>query len=607
MVPRVASRVGDHSELGPAECVGDQSETRKREDRFRSQDTPRPNGHRCRANSEDRSRALAKYKCLRFGGCEGQLREALENPDASLVIARAPLRAAIAPQRSDLHSRGRGVEDEEGGVGGQKFAESRHFCATKRRAATARKRAESVIDRHSSQPTVDNSLTQNQPANFAVNVQLNNVSPTRKSLVVTLDPSEVDAEHQAVVGEISKVARIPGFRAGKAPAAMVAKRFSKEIGDDFKQKVIAKAYRAGLEKEKLDVINVVNVEEGPIATGTPASVTITLDVRPEFELPDYENLTTEIAPTEVTDAEVEKVIEGLRSERADFKPADRAAQKGDYVKLAYEGKIDGQPITDLAPDKQLYGKVPQTWEEVEGANEGVIPGLGKQLAGLKTGEKKDVTIAFPAEFPAVPALAGKSAVYTVEAQEIRERVLPELNEEFFKSQQVDDLAGLQSQVRNNLKMQKEHQNRSAQRRQVTEQLAGKVDFPVPDSLVEAETQSVLRQFIEENMRRGVPQEQFEKDKKELFEGAKKAAAGRVKMQLVLAKIAEKEKVEVTNDDLNNYLYREAMRSGQKPDKLAKSLAGDRDQLRSVQQSIIFDKAVDFLVSKAKVSTVQPKA
>src|SRR5581483_652009 len=119
--------------------------------------------------------------------------------------------------------------------------------------------------------------------------------------------------------------------------------------------------------------------------------------------------------------------------------------------------------------------------------------------------------------------------------------------------------------------------------------------------------TVLRQFIEENMRRGVPAEQFEKDKKELFDGARKAAATRVKLQLVLAKIAEQEKLSVTDDDINNYIYREATRSGQKPDKLAKQLSGNREQIRAVQQSIIFDKAVDFLVSKAKVSTVQPKA
>lgn len=440
-----------------------------------------------------------------------------------------------------------------------------------------------------------------------MNVQLNNVSPTRKSLVVTLDKSEVDAEHQATVGEISKYVRIPGFRPGKAPAAMVAKKFGKEIADEFKQKVVARAYREGLEKEKLDVLNVVNVEEGKIEPGLSAAVTITLDVRPEFELPKYDELPTEIAPTDATDAEVDNVIQGLRSERADFKAADRPAQKGDYVKLSYSGTIDGKPVSEVAPENKIYNSVPQTWEEVEGAQEGVLPGLGKQLAGLKAGDKKDVTVEFPAEFPAAAALAGKKANYAVEIQEVRERVLPELNEEFFKAQQVDDLEGLKAQVRNNLKMQKDYQNRTAQRRQVTDALAGKVDFPIPDSLVEAETQGVLRQFIEENMRRGVPAEQFEKDKKELFDGARKAAVNRVKLQLILAKIAEKEEIKVTNDDINNYLYREAMRSGQKPDKLAKTLAQDREQLRAVQQSIIFDKSVDFLVSKAKVSTVQPKA
>jgi len=440
-----------------------------------------------------------------------------------------------------------------------------------------------------------------------VNVQLNNVSATRKSLVVTLDSSEVDAEHQASVGEIVKVARIPGFRPGKAPATMIAKRFGKEIGEDFKQKVVNKAYRTALEQEKLDVLTVVKVEEGTIEAGSPASVTITLDVRPEFSVPDYTHLTTEVLPTDPTEAEVDNVIQDLRSERADFKPAERPAQKGDFLKIAYEGRIDDQPITELAPDKQLYGKVPQTWEEVEGANEGVIPGLGKQLGGLKPGDKKDISIAFPPDFAAVPVLAGKSATYAVEIQEVRERVLPALDEQFFKSQQVDDLAGLLSQVRNNLKMQKEYQNRSAQRRQVTEQLSAAVDFTLPDSLVDAETQGMLRQFIEENMRRGVPAEQFEKDKKGLFEGARKAAHNRVKLQLILAKIAEEEKIEVTNDDLNNFIYREAMRASQKPDKLAKLLGGDRERLRSVQQSIIFDKSVDFLVTKAKVTIVQPKA
>lgn len=440
-----------------------------------------------------------------------------------------------------------------------------------------------------------------------MNIQLNSVSDTRKSLVVTLDKSEVDAEHQAVVAEFTQQARIPGFRPGKAPAAMVAKRFGKEIVEEFKQKVVSKAYRGAMEQQKLDVLNIVNVEPGQVEPGLSAAVTITVDVRPDFKLPEYTGLPTEVASTDSTDAEVDQVIEGLRGERAEFKVAERPAAKGDYVKLSYEGRVDGKPIADLAPDKQIYAAVPQTWEEVEGANEGVIPGLGKQLAGLKAGDRKDAAVTFPADFAAVPALAGKAATYAVQVLEVRARELPALDEAFFKANQADSLDALKTSVRNNLKLQKEYQNRSEQRRQVTEALSAKVEFTVPESLVEHETQGVLRQFIEENMRRGVPQEQFEKDKKELFENARKAATKRVKVQLMLAKIAEAEKIEVSEKDIDAFIYREAMRTQQKPDKLVKALTTDREQLRAVQQSIIFDKAVDFLVSKAKVSTITPKA
>jgi trigger factor len=438
-----------------------------------------------------------------------------------------------------------------------------------------------------------------------VNVQLTSVSETRKNLVVSLDSSEVDAEHQAVVGEYVRAARLPGFRPGKAPLALVAKKFAKEIAGEFRQKVVSKAYREALEKEKLDVLNVVKVEEGTIDSGLSAAITVTVDVRPEFTLPDYVGLPTQVPSAEPTDAEIDGVIQTFRSEAADFKPAERAAIKGDYVKLAYEGSVDGRPISEIAADKQLYAKVPQTWEEVEGPNEGIIPGLGKQLTGVAKSEKKNVTIVFPGNFQPVPALSGKSAVYALDVQEVRERILPELDAAFFKTHQVDDLEGLKSQVRTNLKLQKEQKNRATQRNQVTQALADRVNFEPPHSLVDAETQGVLRQFIQENMRRGIPAEQFEKDKKELIEGARKAAANRVKIELILAKIAVAEKIDVTEGDIDLYVRRQAARSNQRPDKVAKDLSKDRDALRSVHQSIIFDKSVDFLVSKANLSSSQP--
>ena len=437
-----------------------------------------------------------------------------------------------------------------------------------------------------------------------MNVQLSPVSDSRKSLVVTLDVAEVDTEHQAVVGEYVRQARLPGFRPGKAPAALVIKRFSKEIAEEFKQKVVTMAYRGALEKEKLDVLSVVSVDEGKIEHGTPAAITVTVDVRPEFTLPDYVGLPTQIAPADPTDAEIDNIIQALRSEGAEFKAAERPAAKGDYVKLAYEGSVDGKKISEIAGDKQLYAKVPQTWEEVEGANEGIIPGLGKQISGVSKGDKRNVPVVFPANFQPVPALSGMTAEYALDILEVRERILPELDAAFFKSHRVDDLEGLKGQVRTNLKIQKEQRNRSAQRSQVTQALADRVQFEPPTSLVEAETQGVLRQFIQENMRRGIPAEQFEKDKKELFDGARKAATNRVKVQLILAKVAEAEKITVTDRDIDLYIRNEAARSNQRPDKIAKDLTKDREALRSVQQSIIFDKSVDFLVSKATFTVTQ---
>jgi trigger factor len=441
-----------------------------------------------------------------------------------------------------------------------------------------------------------------------VNIQVQDVSPTRKTLTVNLDAREVAAEYQAVIGQVSREARIPGFRPGKAPAHMILRQFGKTVQEEFKQKVVGRAYRDGIQEAKLDVVQVTNVDGGEIAPDKFAAVVITVDVRPSFELPELAGIPVTVAPLAPTDAEVAQAIDALRGERADFNVVTgRGAQKGDYVKLAYTGAIDGKAILELVPEKQIYGSVPQTWEEVEGENEGLIPGLGKALAGLQAGEKKDVTVTFPAEFAGAPALAGKTAIYAIEVQEIRERVLPALDEAFFKANQVENLEGLQAKLRETLTARKERENLIGKRRQVVEALGAKLDFPVPESLIEQEANSVLRQFVQENQRRGVPVEQLQKDKDQLIANARTAAVGRVKTQLILARVAEQEKLAVEAADIDSFLYRQSMQTGTKPEKLVKELTNDRERLRAVQQSIILDKALDLIVSKAVVSEAAPVA
>jgi trigger factor len=441
-----------------------------------------------------------------------------------------------------------------------------------------------------------------------VNVQIADINETRKTLTVTLDKGEVDTAYKALVAEFAQQVRLPGFRPGKAPTQVVEKRFAKEIKEEFKGRVVSKAYRDGLQESKLEVLSLVDVEEGAVEPGLSAAIKLTVDVRPEFKLPEYTGIATEVKPTEPTDEEVDAVIQGLRSERADFKAAERPAQKGDYVKFGYEGVLDGQPLDAVVGDKAIYAKAPQTWEEVEGANEGLLPGLSQQLTGVAKGDKKTVNLTFPAGFAAVPALAGKTVAYTIDVQEIRERVLPPLDEAFFKANQADSLDALKAQVKSSLAQRKEYENRSEQRRQVSDALLAGASFPAPESLVAGERDNVLRQFIGENMERGVPQEEFEKNKKELFESASKAAASRVKLQLILAKVAEAEKIKVDEKDMNSWLLREAMRSGQRPEKFVKDLGKDREQLRAIQQQILFDKTLDFLVSKATLKTASaPKS
>lgn len=430
-------------------------------------------------------------------------------------------------------------------------------------------------------------------------VELKDLSETRKQLAVAFEAAEVDQELQKVTGDFVRHARIPGFRPGRAPVAMVHKRYEKEIAKELKQAVVSRAYRDGIKESGADVIQVVDVPDADITAGTPAQIIITVEINPTFDVPEYKGLPLKAGDVSVTSEEVDRVIENLRREKAEFKTIDRAAETGDYVKFAFEGKVDGTAIAELVPDRPIFGAMPQTWEEA-GAEEGLLPGAGKALVGLKAGDKQDVQIAFPEKFQ-VPQLAGKTGDYTFTIQEVRQRILPEIDEAFLKLQKVATIEELREQIEKSVVARKQQEDRGSRRRQALEALSAKVEFPIPESLIEGETSNLLQQIVEQNVRQGVPEEELEKNKEEVFATARKAAIERVKSRMLLARVAEAEKLEVTRDDINRVLHMQAMRSGQRPEKFVKELQKDRDRVRALQQDILLDKALDFLVDKATVS------
>ncbi len=439
-----------------------------------------------------------------------------------------------------------------------------------------------------------------------VKTDVKDINETRKTITVSFTSEEVAAQEVALIKDFQRQAKIPGFRPGKAPENMVRARYAKDLQQELKQRVISKAHQEGVAGSDINIFTIVDLNEGEIAVGQDASVTFTVDVVPEFELPEYAGLKVTNEPTTASDEEVDKMINQILSQRAEYNVVEKAAAKGDYVRCAYEGKVGDELVADLVPDAPMFGTQKVTWEEAGSEDAPGVRAIVDGLVGMKAGDEKEVTMEFPEDFKP-EALAGKTAVYSLKAEEVREKVMPELNEELFKSLQVKDEAELRERISENIENQKKQRNANSERQQITEQLLKSVEFAIPESGVESETEAVLRDFMQRNMQQGVSPEEFEKHKEQLHEGASTAARDRLKSRLILGKIAEKEKVKVDNDDFSRMIMMEAQQTGQKPEKLVKELQKDRSRIDRMRSEIILGKTMDLLVEKAERETVEASA
>ena len=430
------------------------------------------------------------------------------------------------------------------------------------------------------------------------------INPTRKTIAVSVTSEEITEQEAKLIKDFQRQAKIPGFRPGKAPENMVRSRFAKDIQQELKQRIISQAHQEGVAGADFEVFTIVELEEGEITSGQDAVITFTVDVIPEFNLPAYEGLKVSAEPTDASDEEVTKMLDQILSQRAEFNVAEKAAEKGDYVQCGYEGKIGDELVADLVPDATMYGSQKTTWEEAGSEDAPGVRAIIDGLVGMKAGDTKEVTMEFPEDFKP-EALAGKTAVYSLEAKEVREKVMPEMDEAFFKSLQVKDEAELRERIAENISNQKKQQNANAERQQITEELLKAVDFPIPESGVERETESVLRDFMRRNMQQGVSAEEFEKHKESLHEGASKAAHDRLKSRLILTKIAEKEKIKVENEDFSRMIMMEAQQTGQNPEKVVKELRKDQSRINDMRREIILGKTMDWLLEKAERSEAEP--
>lgn len=438
-----------------------------------------------------------------------------------------------------------------------------------------------------------------------VNVTINDISETRKDVVVTISGDEVTQEESRILKSFLKQAKIPGFRPGKAPEARIRQLYAKQINEELKNAVMRSAYEEVMKQDDLDVYTVVEFPEpGDFLSGQEVSVDLTIDVNPSFEMPEYKGIETQPPAVEVDDAEIDETIERIQRQRADFEVVEREAAAGDYVKVSYTGTVDGEEIAESLKDNprvQAWGAVKDGWEEAgtDEAKQFGVPAVIDALVGMKAEDKTTVEQVIADDF-AVEDLQGKTVSYEVEVHEVRERKLPEIDEEFLKTVNAESLEDFKAQIMDDLEGRKKQESQEAQRNQILDFLDGAVDIALPESALESETQNAMSRIISQNMQAGIGEEEFEKHKDEIFAGAQKTAQREVKLQIILNKIAQKEEVTVENEDLSRAVYSMAMQRRQKPEDLAKELRKDRGQLMQLQRQILFAKTLEVLLKEAKV-------
>ena len=430
-----------------------------------------------------------------------------------------------------------------------------------------------------------------------MSVTIEIAGPCRKKLRIEVSAERVAGAHAEILREFRQVAALPGFRPGKAPEPMVEKRYATEIDEEVRKKLIPDSYRETIAAEKLRVVGMPQIESVEHQPGQPLWYTALVDVAPDFVLPKYKGITVKRKEVVVTDEDVTKMLDALREQQADFVDVtDRGVKTGDFAVLNYTGVADGKPIAELAPDAKGMGEHQGFWVLIE--SDSFLPGFCDQLLGATVGEKRQVLINFPADFPQ-KSLAGKKATYFVDVTGIKEKKLAEVSEEFAKKLGAESVEKLKEQVRKGIANEREVEAQSELRNQLVEHLLKQTQFELPDSLIAAETRSIVYDVVRENTMRGVSREELEQRKNDIFGFASENAKDRLRASFVLDAVADKEKIGVEEAELEERIAQIAQRNRTTPERLKAQLV-ERDEMGQIEDQVRVAKTLDFLMTNAKV-------
>ena len=419
--------------------------------------------------------------------------------------------------------------------------------------------------------------------------EFTDVSETQTTLTIESPSDIVDAEINKIAKDYSKQARLPGFRPGKVPATIVKQRFKDQILHDVMHGLIPRAVETALQERGIEPVATPNIKDVVLEEGRPLTFTAAVETVPAFDPGDLGTLKTTRPSTTVTEAAVDQMLDRLRERAAKFEPVEgRAIADGDTVVLDIDRK-DADGESDRHDDVSI---------EIGGqANP---PGFDAQLVGLSSGDEKTFPIHFPADY-AAREMADTDVTYTVKVKDVRRKVLPELDDEFAKDLGAfDSLEGLRTRVRSDLEEEAQESSTRQVRSDVLKQLAERVTFDLPKSLVDREIDRRLEEFVRQLMQQNVDPRQAGIDWAQFREAQRDPARASVASALVLDEIARRENLTVSAEDVDKEVEQFAARAGRTPAALRAQLEKEGGVAR-LYAGLRREKAVDLALSRATIT------
>jgi trigger factor len=422
------------------------------------------------------------------------------------------------------------------------------------------------------------------------------ISQVKRRITVEIEAEKVGLRYDQALRELSKRAKIKGFRPGKTPRRIIEQYYGSQISNEVKGDLIRESFSEAIEESGLTPLDSPSIEDGALRHGEPFTYTIEMDVRPVFELKDYMGIPVEKEIAEISEDRVEERLEELREIHAQLVSVDegRGVQEGDYAVIDYTGLLNGKPLRDMTGSDFM----------VLVGSRHFYPDLETGIVGMKKDQEKEIEVNFNADL-ADKRLAGRSVVFKVKIKDIKKKDLPELNDEFAKSlgDEFPSLSLLRDRVKEELVLQEENRVEREARSRLLKKIAGTVDFELPLSLVEREINRSVASIKQSILHSGSRLDTAGISEEAMRDELRPIAENTVKEDLVLDTIAEIENITVEEQDIRDGFQRLAGQTGKDPAALDRFYETN-DLMDSFRNQLLKEKALNHLMQGAKITKVK---